>query len=58
MLSRLCEHQLYAKFSKFEFWLKKVLFLDHILSEQGILVDPTKVQDVMDWKAPTSVSEV
>jgi len=58
VLSRLREHQLYAKFSKCEFWLKKVPFLGHILSEEGIAVDPSKVQEVMDWKAPTFVSEV
>ena len=58
VLTRLREHQLYAKFSKCEFSLKKVPFLGHILSEEGITMDPSKVQEVMDWKAPTSVSEV
>ena len=58
VLTRLREHQLYAKFSKCEFWLKKVPFLGHILSEDGISVDPSKVQEVLDWKAPTSVHEV
>ena len=58
VLSRLREHKLYAKFSKCEFWLKKVPFLGHILSEDGISVDPSKVQEVMDWKAPTLVHEV
>ena len=58
VLSRQREHKLYAKFSKCEFWLKKVPFLDHILSEDGISVDPSKVQEVMDWKAPTLVHEV
>ena len=58
ILSRLREHQLYAKFSKCEFWLSKVPFLGHILSENGISVDPTKVQEVMDWKALTLVHEV
>jgi len=43
VLTRLREHQLYAKFSKCEFWLKKVPFLGHILSEEGIAVDPAKV---------------
>ena len=57
VLSRLREHQLYAKFSKCEFWLRKVSFLGHILSEDGISIDSTKVQEVMDWKAPTSVHE-
>ena len=40
VLTWLREHQLYAKFSKCEFWLKKVPFLGHILSEEGIAVDP------------------
>ena len=57
VLSRLREHKLYAKFSKCEFWLKKVPFLGHVLSEDGISVDPSKVQEVMDLKAPTSVHE-
>jgi hypothetical protein len=48
VLSRLREHQLYTKFSKCEFWLKKVPFLGHVLSGDGISVDPTKVQEVMD----------
>jgi hypothetical protein len=39
---------LYAKFSKCEFWLKTVPFLGHVLSESGISVDPSKVQEVMD----------
>jgi len=58
VLSRLREHQLYAKFRKCEFWLKKVHFLGHVLSEEGISVDPAKVQEVLDWKVPTSVHEV
>ena len=58
VLSRLREHKLYAKFSKCEFWLRKVPFLGHVLSKDGISVDPSKVQEVLDWKAPTSVHEV
>ena len=58
VLSRLREHKLYAKFSKCEFWLKTVPFLGHILSEDGIFVDPSEVQEVMDWKALTLVHEV
>ena len=58
VLSRLREHQLYVKFSKCEFWLKKVPFLGHVLSKEGISVDPAKVQEVLDWKVPTSVHEV
>jgi hypothetical protein len=58
VLSRLREHQLCAKFNKYEFWLKKVPFLGHVLSSDGISIDPTKVQEVLDWKAPTTVHEV
>jgi hypothetical protein len=58
VLTRLRDHKLYAKFSKCEFWLKKLSFLGHILSENGVSVDPSKVQEVMDWKTPTTVSEV
>jgi hypothetical protein len=43
VLTRLRDHKLYAKFSKCEFWLKKVSFLRHILSENGVSVDPSKV---------------
>jgi hypothetical protein len=58
VLTRLRDHKLYAKFSKCEFWLKKVPFLGHILLENGVSVDPSKVQEVMDWKTPSTVSEV
>ena len=58
VLEKLREHQLYAKFSKCEFWLKEVGFLGHVISGEGIAVDPTKVQTVTEWLAPTSVGEV
>jgi hypothetical protein len=48
VLTRLREHQLYAKFSKCEFWLREVPFLGHVLSDGGIMVDPTKVQEVLN----------
>jgi hypothetical protein len=44
VLTKLREHKLYAKFSKCEFWLRKVPFLGHVLSENGISIDPSKVQ--------------
>uniref|UniRef100_A0A453G2D1 Retrotransposon protein, putative, Ty3-gypsy subclass n=1 Tax=Aegilops tauschii subsp. strangulata TaxID=200361 RepID=A0A453G2D1_AEGTS len=58
VLEKLREHQLYAKFSKCEFWLKEVGFLGHVISGEGIAVDPTKVQSLTEWLAPTSVSEI
>ena len=52
------EHQLYAKFSKCEFWLKEVGFLRHVISGEGIEIDPTKVVTVTNWESPTSVGEI
>jgi hypothetical protein len=52
------DHQLYAKFSKCKFWLDEVPFLDHVISAEGISIDPGKVQDVLDWKPPTYVHQV
>jgi hypothetical protein len=58
VLQRLRDHKLYAKFSKCEFWLKSVKFLGHTISNDGISVDPSKVQEVMDWKPPRSVHQI
>jgi len=58
VLNRLRDHQLYAKFSKCEFWLDKVHFLGHVLSAEGVAVDPGKVEDVLSWKPPTTMHEV
>jgi hypothetical protein len=58
VLQRLQDHKLYAKFSKCEFWLKSVKFLGHTISKDGISVDPSKVQEVMDWKPPKSVHQI
>jgi hypothetical protein len=49
---------LYAKFSKCKFWIKEVPFLGHVVSPEGITMDPSKVKDVLDWKLPMFVSEV
>ena len=58
VLEKLREHQLYTKFSKCEFWLKEVGFLGHVISGEGIAVDPTKVDTVTNWESPTSVGEI
>ncbi|WVZ80930.1 hypothetical protein U9M48_028363 [Paspalum notatum var. saurae] len=58
VLSRLREHKLYGKFSKCAFWLKEVAFLGHILSAKGVAVDPSKVEDVLNWKQPQTVTEI
>ncbi|KAL5564637.1 hypothetical protein UlMin_027801 [Ulmus minor] len=53
-LQTLKEHHLYAKFSKCEFWLEKVQFLGQVISREGVLVDPSKIQTVSEWPTPTS----
>jgi hypothetical protein len=55
VLTRLREHQLYAKFSKCVFWLEEIQFLGHVLSAKGIAVDPNKVEDILEWKLTTTV---
>jgi hypothetical protein len=57
-LQKLRDHQLYAKQSKCEFWLKEVPFLGHVISERGISIDPSKIEDVLSWNTPTSVSDI
>jgi hypothetical protein len=47
-----------VKFSKCEFWINEVSFLSHVISPEGIMVDPGKVQDVLDWKSQTYVTQV
>ena len=49
---------MYAKFSKCEFWLTEVGFLEHIVSASGVSVDPEKVEAVMSWERPRSDFEI
>jgi hypothetical protein len=58
VLTRLREHQLYAKFSKCTFWLEEIQFLGHVLSANGVAVDPSKVKNILEWKLPTTVHQV
>jgi hypothetical protein len=58
VLQKLRDNQLYAKFSKCEFWIDKVPFLGHIISNWGIAVDPAKVKEIMEWRVPTTVTEI
>ena len=58
VLEMLREKKLYAKLSKCDFWLKKVSFLGHIVSVEGIRVDPAKIEAVVNWKSPQNVTEV
>ena len=58
VLQVLREKQLYAKFSKCEFWLKEITLLGHVVSAEGIKVDPRKIVAILEWKPPRSVTEI
>jgi len=49
---------LYAQLSKCEFWMDEVQFLGHVISAQGIVVDPAKVEAVVKWESPKSTTEI
>ena len=58
VLQKLQDNQLYAKFSKCEFWIDKVPFLGHIISNGGISVDPAKVNKIVVWSIPTTITKI
>jgi hypothetical protein len=58
VLQKLRDDQLYAKYSKCEFWIDEVSFLGHIISSGGISVDPAKVEEIVVWSIPTTVTEI
>ncbi|XP_074265689.1 putative mitochondrial protein AtMg00860 [Silene latifolia] len=58
VLQTLRDNQLYAKLRKCEFWLEKVAFLGHVVSKEGVFVDPSKIEAVSIWEAPKNVAEV
>jgi hypothetical protein len=49
---------LYAKFEKCEFWLEKVAFLGHVLTTDGVAIDPAKIDAVSEWKQPQNVTNI
>ena len=58
VLQTLRDHRLYGKLSKCEFWLSEIMFLGHVISREGIKVDPQKVKAVLEWPGPSNVTEV
>nr|GEW81968.1 hypothetical protein [Tanacetum cinerariifolium] len=58
ILELLKEEELYAKFSKCEFWLSKVQFLGHVIDSKGIHVDPAKIKAIKDWESPKTPTEI
>jgi hypothetical protein len=57
-LQILMSRQLYAKLDKYDFWLKEVTFLGHVVSSKGIFMNPQKVEAVVRWERPTTVTEI
>ncbi|KAD5508277.1 hypothetical protein E3N88_15980 [Mikania micrantha] len=58
VLETLRQKKLYAKFSKCDFWLSQVTFLGHVVSAEGIMMDPAKIEAITKWPRPTSATEV
>ncbi|KAI5349987.1 hypothetical protein L3X38_002878 [Prunus dulcis] len=58
VLRTLRRKQLYAKLSKCPFWVDRMSFLGHMNSAEGIFVDPQKIEAVVNWLRPTSVTEI
>nr|GFA71467.1 putative reverse transcriptase domain-containing protein [Tanacetum cinerariifolium] len=58
ILKLLKEEELYAKFSKCEFWLSKVQYLGHVIDSEGIHVDPMKIEAIKDWESPKTPTEI
>ncbi|KAD2392835.1 hypothetical protein E3N88_39812 [Mikania micrantha] len=58
ILGILQKKKLYAKFSKCDFWLEKVSFLGHVVSVDGVMMDPDKIESITQWPTPTSATEV
>ncbi|GKC94124.1 putative reverse transcriptase domain-containing protein [Tanacetum coccineum] len=54
ILKLLKREELYAEFSKYEFWIPKVQFLGHVINSQGIHVDPAKIKSIKDWAYPNA----
>ncbi|GJU73881.1 putative reverse transcriptase domain-containing protein [Tanacetum coccineum] len=58
ILGLLKEEKLYAKFSKCEFWISKLQFLNHVIDSRGIHVDPAKIESIKDWASPKTPTEI
>ncbi|GJT34724.1 putative reverse transcriptase domain-containing protein [Tanacetum coccineum] len=58
ILELLKKEELYAKFSKYDFWLSKVQFLGHVIDSKGIHVDPAKIESIKDWESPKTPTEI
>lgn len=58
VLQTLREHQLYTKFSKCDFFKREIQYLGHVITKNGIAVDPEKIKAIMDWPIPKDVVDI
>jgi len=58
VLQTLREHQLYAKFSKCDFFKEEIQYLGHVITKEGIAVDPKKIRTIMEWPVPKNVADI
>ncbi|GKC70549.1 putative reverse transcriptase domain-containing protein [Tanacetum coccineum] len=58
ILELLKKEELYAKFSKYDFWLSKVQYLGHVINREGIHVDPAMIESIRDWASPKTLTEI
>lgn len=58
VLQTLREHQLYGKFSKCDFYKEQIQYLGHIITKEGIVVDPEKIKTIMEWPTPKDVADI
>jgi hypothetical protein len=58
VLQTLRKHKLYAKFEKCDFYHKKIQYLGHVISEEGIAVDPNKIRAIMEWPISKDVVDI
>ena len=58
VLQELRDHQLFAKFSKCNFFKDKIQYLGHVVTKEGISVDPEKIKEIKDWSVPKDVTDV
>jgi hypothetical protein len=57
-LQTLRKHKLYAKFDKCDFYQKEILYLGHVISSEGIVVDPENIKSIMEWPVPKDVVDI
>eukprot|EP00253_Pinus_taeda_P019316 PITA_19316 len=58
VLQTLREHQLYAKLSKCDFYKEEIQYLGHVISQEGIAVDPEKIKTILEWPVPKDVADI